>query len=319
MNKESEEQKRGKIAIYKWLKVQYNEVYIDKKYGTRRANISLESVKGVIAIQYIRNERALHEWNKKREDFKDLGITDLYIFSYKGFSIFQESHELFRQIVQKYSVDKTIKILNTDNNEMILKRYIDFFDKEGKLFYSAVFYKSYDFSSIKLTEDGNIVSNFNQLYSEEFEKHKIIARERYKAVENEKRRRAAEINKRIKIDSYSILYSSKQTLYKTVDTNFYTINSNVKKDNNIHSISDEFLSKYSKSEGLTDDELDIEVKNYINKNSSSDSEWWFGQDKQFRLVKCKSCEKYFSSYFCVEYQYHSGTCNACDKMRDKNR
>lgn len=81
----SNEQIKGESILYYWLNEQYKEhVFIDKKYNNRFSNVSLEYKGKIYAFNYIRNERVLNEWNKKRKDYFETGIIDLYFLALKN-------------------------------------------------------------------------------------------------------------------------------------------------------------------------------------------------------------------------------------------
>lgn len=300
---ESEEQVKGKFILYKWLAEQYGNVYIDKKYDNRRANVSIEAEKGIVVLQYIRNERSLNEWNEKREDYLKLGIKDLYFFSFKEFNKENKiSEEQFRKIVQKYSNDNMIKMLNTDKNELLLMRYIDFNDKDNKLFYSRLFSKSYNIYNVKLTLDGIIESDFEDEYKIAFENHREIAREQYSKMVKEKKLAEELIKKQLMQQNYKKQIQLEKAEKEKSDKN--------KKNEKINS-----SIIFGDSNGYAFDELKYEVKQIITNNP--EKAWWQGNT---RWVLCKKCKRYYTTDKCVSYgglkiESTLGICYNCDSDR----
>lgn len=164
---ESEEHKKGKFILYSWLKEQYKDyVYINKKYGNRRANVSIETDNGIVAFQYIRSERNLIEWEDKRNDYLSSGIINLYFFSACDFrKEYTNSKEQFKKIVQKYSNDLKIKMIDTDTKELILLKYMDIRDDNGLLICSKPFVKKYNIYEIKISSKGQILTDFDKHYT----------------------------------------------------------------------------------------------------------------------------------------------------------
>lgn len=306
---ESEEQKKGKFILYKWLAEQYDNVHIDKRYSNRRANVSLESEKGIVALQYFRNERSLNEWNEKREDYLELGIKDLYFFSFKEFNKENKiSEEQFRKIVQKYSSDNIIKMLDTDTNELLLMRYMDFNDKNGNLFYSRLFSKSYNIYDVKLTLDGIIESNFEDEYKIAFENHREIAREQYSKRIKEKKKLAEKLKEeqlqrqvyeeKRKIDRLKTVEQLRQHEYKKSIRN-----KNLKKD----------ICNRSNQTGYSYEELDNNLKTIISNNP--EVKWIY---EGCRWILCKRCGRFYTTDFCWSFgglkkEATLGICNNCAK------
>jgi competence CoiA-like predicted nuclease len=172
----SNEQIKGESILYYWLNEQYKEhVFIDKKYNNRFSNVSLEYKGKIYAFNYIRNERVLNEWNKKRKDYFETGIIDLYFFSFKEFDELKNSEIQFKKTVQQYTKDNTIKMIDTDNKKLILMRFIEFFDDEDNLFYSKLSLREYNIYDVKFTLDGQLVTNFEEEYSIDYKQHEEIA------------------------------------------------------------------------------------------------------------------------------------------------
>lgn len=314
---ESEEQKKGKILLYKWLCNQYDYVYIDKKYENRRANISVVTDSGIIALQFIRNERSLSEWDEKRIDYINLGIKDLYFFSTNDFEN-KNSGELFRKIVQKYSNDMTIKMIDTGKNELMLMRYIDINDDQDKLFYSKLFCKTYNIYDTKLNIDGVIQSDFEDEYLKAFNVHKIIAKEELEKQSKIKERIISSLTQhQLNIFSYgektdeNILISKQE-----IKTNFLPKKVKVDGVKGSCEIDDNFLekvrTKYTNSNGVGTKELEKEILNYIFSNGEFEKEWWIGKTDPIRLIRCKYCGRFFIADYCTQVKYHHGTCRNCD-------
>lgn len=307
---ESEEQVRGKFILYKWLAEQYNNVYLDKKYDNRRANVSIESEKGIIALQYIRNERSLNEWNEKREDYSELGIKDIYFFSFKEFNTENKiSEEQFRKIVQKYSSDNIIKMLNTDTNELLLMRYMDVNDENGFLFASELFTQKYNIYDIKFTLDGIIESNFDGEFALAYEKYKNSILEECKKREAE-RIRNEEIREQILMKQKQEYENRKEAYEKNKKEELEKIN------NRQDEILEKNRDRYSNVNGFKINELDDEVKQIIARNTATEAEWWQGRTKPIRWINCRYCRRYYTSNNCVRFEHHFGICKNCDNERN---
>ncbi len=316
---ESEEQKRGKFILYKWLKEQYSNVYIDKKYENRRSNVSIENEKCKIVLQYIRKERSINEWNDKRKDYFKNDIKDIYFFSFKEFNPEENtSEEQFRKTVQKYSIDNTIKMLNTDSNELFMMRYMDFKDKDGQLFYSKLFLKKYNIYDVQLTLEGNINCDFEDAYKNAFEEHREIARNLYKKMLTQKRLIEA---KKIKENQ---LRQRLNENWKTANKSYINNEITNKNYNNVEPIKDnkeklvyrkeELIpnkEKYLNPSGFSYDEIDENFKKIV--DTVLDKEWYY---KGFRWVKCKRCNRYYVINFCWSFgglkkEAILGICNNC--------
>jgi competence CoiA-like predicted nuclease len=317
---ETEEQKKGKFILYKWLKSQYENVYVDKRYENRIANVSLESNKGIIAFQYIRNERSLLDWHEKKEDYIKHGILDIYFFSFKEFCRVKNiSEEQFIKIVQKYSNDNTIKMLDTDKNEIHLMRYIDFNDKEGKLFYSELFSKSYNIFNINITVEGKIESDFENEYLKAYEMHREIARKKYREMLDARKKYKEMLEEKYKAKEFRkqlIIHQEISNIGKVngisnqlVKTNIIESENEIK--HNIENQETNLISKYFNPDGFTYEELDDDFKQIT--LDFPEREWHY---KGLRWVLCKRCRKYYLVKYCWSFgglkeEATLGICNNC--------
>ena len=305
-NSKSDEQKKGENILYYWLNEQYKgHVFIDKKYDNRFSNVSLEYKGNTYAFNYIRNERVLNEWDKKRKDYLESGIIDLYFFSFKEFDELKNSEIQFKRTVQQYTKDNTIKMINTDNNKLILMRFIEFYDDENNLFYSKLSTREYEIYDIKFTPDGQLVTNFEEEFSKDYRQHKEIAEKILKEKIQKAKEKKEIKQQQISIDYHNGLKSIQQSLIKVKP----------KRADDLNEIPDSFVDinrdKYTNPEGLTPKELDDEVKKYISNRTKEDFVWKLGKANPIILLQCRYCRNYFSEEHCKPVKPHFGICNSC--------
>ncbi len=307
----SNEQIKGESILYYWLNEQYKEhVFIDKKYNNRFSNVSLEYKGKIYAFNYIRNERVLNEWNKKRKDYFETGIIDLYFFSFKEFDELKNSEIQFKKTVQQYTKDNTIKMIDTDNKKLILMRFIEFFDDEDNLFYSKLSLREYNIYDVKFTLDGQLVTNFEEEYSIDYKQHEEIANN----ILIERIKKAKE--KELKLQQLSINYQNDSG---NIEKSLNKVN--LRRVDELNEIPDCFVEinrdKYTNPQGLTPGELDDEVKKYLLTHINDNYEWKLGKTNPIRLLNYRYCRKYFSKEHCEPVKPHFGICISCSILYKK--
>lgn len=167
--KESEEHKKGKLALYTFLKQKFNNCLVEVDYhlsNNRRTNVYVETPTIKLAFEYLRNDMNLNLWEEKHKDYKKIGVKDYWILSAKDFrKNYKSNIKFFKKFIEKNDNDKVIKLLDTDTNTISFLKYLEFRDEDDKLVDSKPFSRSYVLGTLNIDEHtGQFVTNFMNEY-----------------------------------------------------------------------------------------------------------------------------------------------------------
>lgn len=290
--KESEEHRKGKSIIYYWLKsLDIGRVFVDNRYGNRSANVSLESYNKVFAFEFMRNETNVTKWDNKKNDYEKMNIDDYYFFSAKDYrKKYDETKEQFRKIVQRYSPDGIVKMLDTESQKIIVLKYMDVYDSNNEMISSKISSKEYDMLNVQIGLNGLEYKGFEELYNYAFNRYEYGVFKKHNE-EMELKKQAEEYKKIVEL--------SRQK------------EKNLKR-NSRNEINDvELRKRYGSEEGYEFENLDDETKKMILDNPSGP--WLAGRFT--RLIQCEKCKRYYLTDYSGSYSGVFGTCYNCDNEK----
>lgn len=123
-SKESEEHRKGKLALYTYFKEFFKHkgkdavVEVDYKLSNgRRTDIYVEVSSKKLAYEYLREDVKLNEWQNKHQDFQSINVVDHWVLSAKDFMVkWKDNKKFFKQFIEKNQIDKIVKLFDTDTN-----------------------------------------------------------------------------------------------------------------------------------------------------------------------------------------------------------
>lgn len=169
--KETEEHLAAKNLLYKYFNARFNncEVQTNARLSNgRRADILLvPQGADPLAIEFLRSNQKISDWESKHTDYKHLGINDLWFLSNILYTPSSSRLNIFTDFVRLESKTKTLRYLDVQTANVKMVRQIDYKDSQGLIKRNKRFEKDYSLDNITITLSGEIVSDFDHLYEAE--------------------------------------------------------------------------------------------------------------------------------------------------------
>ena len=161
---ETEEHRQCKMILYKYFKRLYPDALVETEYKVlpnRRSDIFVmfnDKSKLVLDIQ--RRDLSVSKWENKHKDYKNAGITDIWLIAGIPFGEKEKNMPFFQQVAINESIDRIALFFDYSTEKITLMKKMIFVDKTGKE-YSDLYTKEYHLKDIKILPNGKIESDFH--------------------------------------------------------------------------------------------------------------------------------------------------------------
>ncbi len=155
---ESEEHKKGIQMIFNLIRKKGNYETMDIDHYLpfrRRANIFIKS-DNIMTYEYIANPMNYLGWLNKKMAYEENNVNCRWILSKKRFHEMNgKDYNFFEKTVSLSDQDSVLMILDTEKNELIIGKYMQYLVKDN-IFKKSFFKEKIPLQAIQLTSDNDI-------------------------------------------------------------------------------------------------------------------------------------------------------------------
>lgn len=167
---ESEAHKRGVFGLYQFFMrfCDTGSVHIDHKLQNgRRANLYIQHPDGGLAVEYVCKPGKLKDWYSKLDDYKSYGIQSVWILdANESRVLYKKTPDFFERLIQENADGNPIILMDSDKEEMIFLKYMEYRDEEGLLVETKSFSQKYPLLNVHFDTDSlKFCTDFDEKYS----------------------------------------------------------------------------------------------------------------------------------------------------------
>ena len=190
--KETEEHRKGKYLLYKYLKNLYPEAEVQVNYrfqNKRWADILVTFADGkMLVVEYQRKDIKAIEWKERHRHYVSQNIPDVWILSAleynSGSDNITDKIKFFEELVLYRGLESQLYFFNTDTQKFKVVKMMEFKDTDGYIRKKELFSRTYTLETVEIKSDGHIQCDFEEAYSRAF---KLFAEDMQMRLDNAKK------------------------------------------------------------------------------------------------------------------------------------